>query len=92
MELQERVFGICMDRNQAVNYLKDLLKNCNNMSPETLSVENPPTADYDGCCVRIRGTLLEADKQKVREIAEKHRLIVREEKSEVFVCDPKQTT
>jgi hypothetical protein len=80
-----------MDRNQAVNYLKDLLKICNDMSPEALSFENLQTSDYDGYCVRIKGKILTADKQIVREIAEKHRLNVKEEKGEVLVYTPKQT-
>jgi len=78
-----------MDRNEAVNYLKDLLKNCNDLSPEALSFENPQTGEYNGYCVRIKGAILEADIIKVKELAKKHNLIVKEEKGQVLIFSPK---
>jgi hypothetical protein len=78
-----------MDRNEAVNYLKDLLKNCNEMSPEALSFENPQTGEYNGYCVRIKGTILEIDKNTVKDLAKKHNLIVTEEKDQVLIFTPK---
>jgi|WetSurMetagenome_2_1015567.scaffolds.fasta_scaffold137457_2 hypothetical protein len=80
-----------MNRNQAVNYLKDLLKYCNDMSPEALSFENPQTAEFDGYYVRIKGAIPEVDKNIVIEIAKKHNLTVKEEKSQVIIFTPKQT-
>jgi len=81
-----------MDRNEAVNYLKDLLKNCNEMSPEALFFENPPTGEYNGYCVRIKGAILEVDKNIVKELAKKHNLTVTEEKDQILIFRPKLTS
>jgi hypothetical protein len=78
-----------MDRNEAVKYLKDLLKICYDMSPEALSFENSQTGEYDGYCVRIKGTILDVDKNKVKELAKKHNLIVKEEKGQILIFSPK---
>ncbi len=80
-----------MERTQAVNYLKELLKYCNDLSPEAVSFEASEKSGYDGCCVRIKGELPFSDKQVVEEIAAKHKFTVKEGKSEVFICTPKQT-
>lgn len=78
-----------LDRNQAVNYLKDLLKNCNNMSPEMLSFENSQNVEGNDYCVRIKGVISEVDKNTVKEVAKKHNLIVKEEKGEVLIFTAK---
>jgi hypothetical protein len=81
------IFGMRMDRTEAVNYLKELLKNCNNMSPESVSFEKP--ADCQEYTVRIRGTIHEVDKQAVREVAKKYSLSIREEKDQILIFKPK---
>jgi hypothetical protein len=86
--IQEIICGMPVDRNQALNYLKDLLKNCNNMSPEAIAFENT-TVGCNGYYVRIKGAIPEVDKNTVREVAKKHNLIVKEEKSEVLIFAPK---
>ncbi len=83
---QERIHWMRMDRNEAVAYLKEHLRNCNDMSPEALSFEKPP--QYHGYTVRIKGTITEADKKVAKEIAIKHSLEVKEEKGEVIIYRP----
>ena len=75
-----------MDRSEAVNYLKELLRNCTNMSPEAVSFEQP--AGYHGYTVRIKGTLYDTDKETVRNIAKKYCLAVKEEKDQVLIFKP----
>ena len=79
---QERIFWMRMDRNEAVNYLKELLKNCNNLSPESVAFDQP--ADCQGYTVRIKGAILETDKQAVRDTAKKHCLLVQGRKRSSF--------
>ena len=74
-----------MERNEALNYLKELLKICNDMSPEAVSFEKSKTADSEGVTLRIKGTIQEVDRRAVREIAKKHSLSVAEEKGEVII-------
>lgn len=76
-----------MDRSEAVSYLKELLRNCTNMSPEMVSFEQ--TAGHQGFTVRIKGALYETDKETVRNIAKKYCLAVREEKDQVLIFNPK---
>ena len=76
-----------MERNEAINYLKELLRNCTNMSPEAVSFEQP--AGCQGFTVRIKGALYETEKENVRNIAKKYCLAVREEKDQVFIFRPK---
>jgi hypothetical protein len=75
-----------MDRSEAVNYLKELLRNCTNMSPEAVSFEQ--LAGYQGYTVRIKGLLYETDKETVRNVAKKYCLAVREEKDQVLIFKP----
>ena len=76
-----------MDRSEAVNYLKELLRNCTNMSPEAVSFEQP--TGYQGYAVRIKGALYETDKETVRNIAKKYCLAVKEEKDQILIFKPK---
>lgn len=76
-----------MDRSEAVNYLKELLRNCTNMSPEAVSFEQP--AGCHGYTVRIKGALYDTDKETVRTIAKKYCLAVKEEKDQVLIFKPK---
>jgi hypothetical protein len=83
---QEILWGMLMERSEAVNYLKELLRNCTDMSPEAVSFEHP--SDYQGYTVRIKGVLYETDKETIRNIAKKHYLSVREEKDELLIFKP----
>lgn len=80
-----------MNRHEAVTYLKDLLNVCNEMSPDAVSFENLQN-DTSGYRLRIRGTIQECDKQKVRDIAKKHSLEVKENQNEVIVYTPLSET
>lgn len=83
------LFGMpSMNRTEAVTYLKDLLIVCNQMSPDSVSVENFQT-DSSGYRLHIKGSLQETDKQKVKDIAKKHSLEVQENQNGVIVFTPK---
>jgi hypothetical protein len=74
-----------LDRNEAVTYLKELLKACNDMSPEAVSFEQPKNQESIGYTVRIKGFIDAANKQAVNDIARKHSLTVKEENCEVLI-------
>jgi len=78
-----------MDRNEAVTYLKELLSLCNEMSPESISFENPKGCDSVGYRVHIKGKIQESDKERVRDVAKKHSLAVKEDTDGVVVYKPK---
>lgn len=78
-----------MDRNEAVTYLKELLSLCNELSPESVSFENPKNSDSVGYRVHIKGKIDESDKQKVRDVAKKRCLAVKEDADGVVVYAPK---
>ncbi len=76
-----------MNRNEAVSYLKDLLNECDGLSPNAVSFEqvNAQTACYT---LRIRGSMHASDIEIVRSIAKKHSLQVRNDKDSVLVFRP----
>jgi hypothetical protein len=78
-----------MDRNEAVTYLKELLSLCGELSPESVSFENPKNSISVGYRVHIKGTIQEYDKQKVRDIAKKHSLAVQEDTDGVVIYKPR---
>ena len=67
---QETLLGMPMDRNEAVTYLKELLSQCD-MSPASVSFENPKESDSVGYRVHNKGAIQESDKQAVRDVAKK---------------------
>jgi hypothetical protein len=77
-----------MDRTEAVTYLKELLSQ-SDMSPASVSFENPKDSDSVGYRVHIKGAIQESDKQAVREIAKRHSLTVQEDTDGVIVYKSK---
>jgi hypothetical protein len=80
----DTLLGILMDRDEAVSYLKEILTQCGELIPEALSLETPKD-DPAGLRVHIRGRIHEIEKQKVREIAQKRNLTVKEEADGLIV-------
>lgn len=78
-----------MDRNEAVAYLKELLSLCNELSPDTVSFENPKNSDSVGYRVNIKGKIQEPERQMVRDVAKKYSLAVKEDPDGVVVYKPK---
>ena len=74
-----------MDRTEAVTYLKELLTLCY-MSPESVSFEKPTdSSDSIGYRVHIKGRIHESEIQRVRDVAKKYGLAVREDLDGVVV-------
>jgi hypothetical protein len=78
-----------LDRSEAVTYLKELLSQCNDLSPESVSFETPINSNSIGYRIHIKGTICDSNKQSVREIAKKHSLSVQEELNGVVIYKPK---
>lgn len=76
-----------MNRNEALTYLKELLTQCNGMSPNAVSLE--PKSSDPSYSIHIKGSINEADKQIVIQIAKNHNLAVKESADGVVVYKPK---
>ena len=74
-----------MERKDAVTFLKEI-SGAQNISPDAVSFEK--LKDSTGISVRIKGQILDLDKQRLKEIAKKHSLEVKEDKDEVLVYKP----
>ncbi|MCL5949251.1 MAG: hypothetical protein M1490_02090 [Candidatus Bathyarchaeota archaeon] len=74
-----------MDRNEAVTYLKELLNLCSDMSPESMSFETPTNSDSVGYRVHIKGKIHDIDRQRVKDVAKKYNLVVKEDSDGVVV-------
>ena len=74
-----------MERKDAVTFLKEI-SDAQNISPDAVSFEK--SKDSTGISVRIKGQILDLDKQRLKEIAKKHSLEVKEDKDEVLVYKP----
>jgi hypothetical protein len=85
---QERIFVMPMQRNEAITYLKELLNVCSNMSPKAVSFESNPNSQSTDYRVHIKGSIYDADKQMVKDIAKKHSFSVKEESDEVIIYKP----
>jgi hypothetical protein len=86
--VQERIFVMPMQRNEAVTYLKELLNACSNMSPQAVSFESNTNSQSTDYRVHIKGPIYDSDKQMVKEIAKKHSLTVKEDSDEVIIYRP----
>jgi hypothetical protein len=84
VDKQETILGMPMDRTEAVTFLKELLSQCD-MSPASVSFENPKDSDSIGYRVHIRGAIQESDKEAVRDVAKRHSLNVQEDNDGVIV-------
>lgn len=87
--MHDTVFGCLMDRNEAVIYLKELLSICDQLSPSSVSFENFENTSSIGYRVIIKGTIHESDRQRLRNLAKKHSLVVEEDAESVVVYKPK---
>jgi hypothetical protein len=74
-----------MNRNEAVTYLKELLNQCNDMSPNAVSFEQLRTNGSINYSVHIRGGIGESDKQIVRDIAKKQGFAVKDNLDGVII-------
>jgi hypothetical protein len=77
-----------MNRNEAVIYLKELLNQCNDMSPNAVSFEQLRTNDSINYSVHIRGSIAESDRQIVRDIAKKQGFAVKDNSDGVIIFNP----
>lgn len=78
-----------MKRNEAVTYLKELLNQCNGMSPNAVSFDQLKTDGSINYTVHIRGSIAESDKQIVRDIAKKQGFAVKDGNTdEVIIFNP----
>jgi hypothetical protein len=84
--------GIPLDRSEAIIYLKELLSQCNDLSPECVSFETPNDSNSIGYRIQIKGTIPETDKQKVRDVAKKCSLSVQEDPDGVTIYQQKGQT
>jgi hypothetical protein len=78
-----------MHRNEAVSYLKDLLSQCNDLSPNAVSFEKNIGIQSTGYIIHIKGNMHESEKQTVRNVAQKYCLQVKENTNDVIVYKPK---
>jgi len=78
-----------VDRTEAVTYLKEVLTLCHDMSPDSLSFEKPHDSNSVGYRVHIKGTIREADRQVVRDIAKKYNLSVKEDSDGIVIFRPR---
>jgi hypothetical protein len=76
-----------LNRQQAVNYLKDLLNVCKDISPDCVSLENRPPAPPT-IQIRIRGNIPEPHKQKLKDVAKENSLEVQETDNGIIVYTP----
>jgi hypothetical protein len=81
--------GVPLDRSEAIIYLKELLSQCYDLSPELVSFDTPINSNSIGYRVQIKGTIAESHKQKVREVAKKHSLSVQEAPDGFVIYNPK---
>lgn len=74
-----------MNRSQAVIYLKELLSQCSEMSPNAVSFEEQKTNNTVNVRLHIQGSIGEVEKQVVRELAQKHSLQVKDNTEGVII-------
>jgi hypothetical protein len=78
-----------MERTEAMSYLKEILSTCSEMSPNSVSFEQTGNGEKSSIFkLHIKGKMQDTDKEKVKNIAEKHSLAVQEEHDEVVVYKP----
>lgn len=67
-----------MHRTEAVAFLKELKDTCNEMTPDSLSIDDSDAQDSVGYKVLIKGTIDEFHKERVKLTAKKSNLAVKE--------------
>jgi hypothetical protein len=80
-----------MKREEAVTYLKEITRVCENLSPHaiTLTSSRPADALSAGYQVRIKTELDEESKRQIQVIVEKNNLAIAEENGEIIIYRPK---
>ncbi len=78
-----------MNRIEAVNYLKEVLIRCQELSPSSVCFENYKDTQTENYRVYIKGTIYESDREKLRALAKEHNLAMQENENEVVVYKPK---
>ncbi len=68
-----------LDRSEGLVYLKELLSQCNGLSPTFISFETPINCNSIGLQVCIKRTIFESYKKKAKKVAQKHNLSVQED-------------
>ncbi len=81
-------FRVSMNREKAVDYLKELLGKCDKMSPDSVSFERN-NGDAVGYRVHITGAIHECDRQVIQEIAQKRNLTVKNNGEGIVVYESK---
>ncbi len=74
-----------MNRTEAVNYLKEVLSQCEELSPTSVCFENYKDTQSEGYRVYIKGTIYEPDREKLRALAKKHNLAMQEDENRIIV-------
>jgi hypothetical protein len=88
IDRQEILWGMPVDRSEAITYLKELLSKCNDLSPESVSFETAIDKNAIGLQVHIKGTIFDSDKFWVREVAKELSLSVQENRDGVIIFTP----
>jgi hypothetical protein len=78
-----------LNRSEAITFLKELMSQCNNLSPESVSLETPNDSNSIVYRIHIKGIICESDKQSVRDVAQKYNLSVQEAPDGVSIYKPK---
>ena len=82
-----------MNRHEAVAFLKEIINTCENMSPDSVAlIHSMDDQNSTGYQVHIKTVLDSETKQQLRNIAEKHNLVLKEEKGKVIIYKPKVVT
>ena len=89
IDSQERIDWTPMNRNEAVSYLKELLNQCSDLSPNAVSFEQTIDTQTTGYIIHIKGGMQEAEKQTVRNVAQKYSLLARDSADGIIVYKPK---
>lgn len=77
-----------MNREKAVACLKEILTYSENMSPDAISFEASGTKLPQGYAIHIKGIGIKEEKQIIKNVAEKHSLVVREEGNNLIIFTP----
>ena len=75
------VFGIIVQRNQAISYLKELLGSDIGVSPESVSIERK----RDSEAVEVHIKITNSKRESIKEIARKRELTVKEDGDSIII-------
>ncbi|MCL2359285.1 MAG: hypothetical protein LBH74_07480 [Nitrososphaerota archaeon] len=83
-----------MKRNEAVTFLREITKNCNQMSPEAVTLIDSPVNDplSIGYQVHIKTILDNETKGQIQNLLQERSLAFIEEANKVIIYKPKPAT